>query len=78
MGVDLDVGSECSTYRTDSEANRDGGDNPLRLVAVYASLTVHDAPSGAFFLFMAGERGNACSGNDFKLLILFIFAQGVP
>ena len=39
------------TYRTDSEANRDGRGCPHREVSYHTDLTVHDAPSGAFFYF---------------------------
>ncbi len=77
-GVDLEVGSQYSTYRTDSEANRDGGDTPCRLAAASADLTVHDAPSGAFF-FVYGRLDHFLlfSGNDSNLLILCIVCQGV-
>ena len=41
-----------STYRTDSEANRDGRGGPHREVLQHCTdLTVLYAPSGAFFVF---------------------------
>ncbi len=50
-GVDQVSAESSSTYRTDSEANRDGRGNPHREVFQHtADLTVHDAPTGAFFV----------------------------
>jgi len=51
-GVDQMLAASNSTYRTDSEANRDGRGNPHgEVYCHYTDLTVHDVPSGAFFLF---------------------------
>lgn len=41
--------ASSSTYRTDSEANRDGMGIPAERCVNHAELTVHDVPSGAFF-----------------------------